>query len=535
MENEYSSNIDHMVEEAKNRASLNGNVVGLVTRVVPVSHGKENKEIRAEIPFETYLNTKLLVGTYLGISTLVAGTLMLGRVNAVERSDILAVSKVPAISPVEDVSGITTSLVVTIELLSEEVGGEVVPPSSPVDPQSPIFIPGQDFIKRMLGIPTDGVEIGNVMEGYRELNVPVRITQSILRHHMLVVGTTGAGKTNLLRLLLKRSEVPVIVYDIQGDYVRAAIEGSGHVLVPIPKDMTKDSEKFLNIFMKRTNLKGNVVEGKKNKFTIEVDGRQFQLHLVGFPLHEVYKFLPEVFPFFSPQGGMFFKIASEECMIDESINVDNWMEKCGGILKDMKVYHTTIDNIDRSLVLLRDSGVIDSRLKDVQLEEPDYRAIMNGKTVVDLRWTLERGVQTATMSSFIITKRIFDIIDERYRTNGEVTPYLMIFDEAHEYFPQGRADEGKEALEKMINRIMRLGRVRGIGTVLATHRPTDLNDLILTLTNTKVALRADEDALKKIGMDDFSGILQASPPGYGVMRTFSMKVHDLIFRTVRDQ
>lgn len=70
-----------------------------------------------------------------------------------------------------------------------------------------------------------------------------------------------------------------------------------------------------------------------------------------------------------------------------------------------------------------------------------------------------------------------------------------------------------------------------MGTVLATHRPTDLNDLILTLTNTKIAMRADEDALEKIGMEEYANILQASPPGYAVMRTFSLKVQDLVFRT----
>ncbi len=109
----------------------------------------------------------------------------------------------------------------------------------------------------------------------------------------------------------------------------------------------------------------------------------------------------------------------------------------------------------------------------------------------------------------------------------------MIFDEAHEYIPQGRKDEEKEALGRLINRIMRLGRVRGMGTILATHRPTDLNDLILTLANTKVTLRADEDALKKISMDEYAKVLQAAPAGYGVMRTFSLKVHDLFFRTLK--
>ena len=62
---------------------------------------------------------------------------------------------------------------------------------------------------------------------------------------------------------------------------------------------------------------------------------------------------------------------------------------------------------------------------------------------------------------------------------------------------------GTTPLKRLINKIMRLGRVRGIGTILATHRPTDLNDLILTLTNTKIAMRADEDALKRIKMEKY--------------------------------
>jgi len=156
------------------------------------------------------------------------------------------------------------------------------------------------------------------------------------------------------------------------------------------------------------------------------------------------------------------------------------------------------------------------------------------KSVVDLRWVLEKGVSTATMTAFIIAERIFELIDRKYKNQGKETPFLMIFDEAHEYFPQSkRGDDEKEALERLINKIMRLGRVRGIGTILATHRPTDLNDLILTLANTKIALRADEDALEKIGMDEYANVLQASPAGYGVIRTFSLKVHDLIFRALK--
>lgn len=529
--------LSKLIEEAKKRAEREGEVVGLVSRVTPISHGTEAKEIKAEVPFNVYLSKRFVVGSYIGISLPVAGTLVLGRITQVERSDILSLSRVPALSPVEEASGITTPLTLTIELLSEEVEGEVVPPSSPVDPQSPIFIPNRDFIKRMLGLPSEGITIGRVTEGYKELDVEVRLTSEVLRHHVLVIGTTGAGKTNLLKVILKNSDVPTMVFDIQGDYVKPAVEMGVNVIVPITKDYAGVGfMNFINLFFSRSNLQGNwsIEDAEGNKVIMRDNkGRKFNLYLIAFRLMETYSLLPEVSPFFSPQGGEFFKIITKDCQT----TIDNWENDCEEVMNNMNLHKSTQDNILRSVTLLRETGVLDVKMRDLKdyIGEPDYKEFLtNGaKSVVDLRWVLEKGIPSATMSAFIIVERIFKLIDDRYKNEGKETPFLLIFDEAHEYFPQSRKDEEKEALERLINRIMRLGRVRGMGTILATHRPTDLNDLILTLANTKIALRADEDALKKISMDEYAKLLQAAPVGYGVMRTFSLKVHDLFFRSLK--
>ncbi|MEM3351100.1 MAG: hypothetical protein QXZ23_12650 [Saccharolobus sp.] len=55
------------------------------------------------------------------------------------------------------------------------------------------------------------------------------------------------------------------------------------------------------------------------------------------------------------------------------------------------------------------------------------------------------------ITAFLVIDRIFKIKDQ-----GKETLFLMIFDEAHEYFPQSSGrDEEKEALESLINRILR--------------------------------------------------------------------------------
>ncbi|AWR95351.1 ATP-binding protein [Acidianus brierleyi] len=531
-------NIRELVEEAKMKAGKEGEVVGLASRVSPISHGKENKEIKAEVPFDVYLSKKFLIGSYLGISLPVSKTLVLGRITEVERSDILAVSKIPALSPTEDTSGITTPLSLTIELLSEEVDGEVVPPSSPIDPQSPIFVPNILFVKRMLGLPDDGISIGKVIEGYKEMGIEVKLTGEILRHHVLVVGTTGAGKTNLLKVIMKNAHIPLVVFDIQGDYVKPAAEIGGNIIVPVPRDYSGKITNFISTFLARSNLsnyKIDKIDG--NKVVLKNGEKELTIYLVAFRLSKTYKLIPDVSPFFSAQGASFFKIITESC----EGTIDSWEDECVEVMKGMRLHSSTQDNIIRSVTLLKNTGILDVRISNEKgnsyLDEPDYDELINdtpAKSVVDLRWVLEKGVSTATMTAFIIAERIFELIDKKYKNQGKETPFLMIFDEAHEYFPQSkRGDDEKEALERLINKIMRLGRVRGIGTILATHRPTDLNDLILTLANTKIALRADEDALEKIGMDEYANVLQASPAGYGVIRTFSLKVHDLIFRALK--
>ncbi|AFZ69979.1 putative ATPase [Caldisphaera lagunensis DSM 15908] len=524
-------NENEIIEKAKERAKKYGEVVGLVSRVSPISHGTENKEIKADIPFDVYLNKKFLVGTYIGISIPISETLILGRIKSVERSDILAISKIPALSPMEDFSAITTPLSLTIELLSEKVGNDIVPPSSPIDPQSPIFIPNQEFLREMLGLLDDGIEIGSLMEGYKKIDVPVKLTYEMLRHHILIVGTTGAGKTNLLKIIMANSKIPLIVFDIQGDYVKSMAEIGGYILLPITRDYNKKVNELINIFLFRSGLNDYRIKEKidDTHFILSNGEKEFHLIISGFRLANTYYLLPDVTPIFSQQGAQFFKLITQNCKTD----IDSWEKECKKFLNSYNLHESTEKNILRSVISLENTGLLDIKLEGkLYLDEPKYSELINKKTVVDLRFALERGTLSSTTTAFIIAERIFNIIDNNYKTDGKETPFIFIFDEAHEYFPQGgREEESKEALERLINKIMRLGRVRGIGTILATHRPTDLNDLILTLSNSKIALRADEDALRKIGMEEYSKSLMASPPGYGILRTFSLKVQDLVFRS----
>ncbi len=87
--------------------------------------------------------------------------------------------------------------------------------------------------------------------------------------------------------------------------------------------------------------------------------------------------------------------------------------------------------------------------------------------------------------------RLFQTRDEELARGATPSPTFIFIDEAHYYFPQegAREDFNKEVVEAVINKLTRLGRVRRMGVVFATHSPADLNDLVIQLTNTKIAMR----------------------------------------------
>jgi hypothetical protein len=141
--------------------------------------------------------------------------------------------------------------------------------------------------------------------------------------------------------------------------------------------------------------------------------------------------------------------------------------------------------------------------------------------ILDLRLFREEPT-AASMVVYRVLSKVFEVRDEELRMGREPRPTFILIDEAHNYFPQaerGVEDFNKDVVESMINKITRLGRVRRIGVVFATHTPDDLNNLILQLTNTKIALRSEEGVLERVGLKDYAEELVYAPDGVSVIKS----------------
>ncbi len=177
----------------------------------------------------------------------------------------------------------------------------------------------------------------------------------------------------------------------------------------------------------------------------------------------------------------------------------------------------TLEALYRRLSLLLETGFVDILYVNDKglhvVQEPQWPSIVSYSerlrvpVVVDLRWGVERsfgGPEALRVIAYRTLESLMSWKQDAW-SRRERTPNVVIFiDEAHQFFPsEGKSrDEAEEVrqVSAMLSKVARLGRARGLGLVFSTHMPSDLNSLIIQLTNTKVVLRSEESQLEAISL-----------------------------------
>ncbi|WP_066795271.1 ATP-binding protein [Caldivirga sp. MU80] len=638
-----------------------GEPIGRVSAGDVIIVGSEGAKVLVDVPFNDYVRHGVGVNDYLGIATIIHGRLVLGRVVEVRRSHVMGlVGASPILEPTEDYTGLATPATILLEPLTEcpLEGFEDCEPNTvhtPIDPLSIVFKPSPTFLRRMLQLPGEGVLIGELYSGGRVVEgVDVKLPTHALYEHVLVIGTTGSGKTVLLKnmalsMLNNVKGSTVLALDLQGDYPHLALPnpvnakplfkpvGSLTVIQPITRDYlegyrgliegvfgveyledylgeggaelsdVKDAEtlaKALGYALLRLFIRDVYGDAEVEGFnasvggggseavlhwveaTIKVGGSSFRLRLVPWSLRfsDVYIELPRIFPVFSERVGVILPRVLENAMnyINHGVNCAQQLSqrgsRCPGERPQAKVQaraggEGTVeqgvvdldallreqacvelaaeclrlawqqrDNIVRGLHMLGRLGVMDVKFtvggKSVLLEEPNYGELLNGGLIVlDLRLFREQPT-AASIIVYRVLSRVFEVRDVELRGGGEPRPTFILIDEAHNYFPQperGVEDFNKDVVEAMINKLTRLGRVRRIGVVFATHTPDDLNNLILQLTNTKIALRSEGHVLERVGLREYSSEVTYAQDGVAVVKSYVFRTHSVTARAIPPQ
>ncbi|MDG5501671.1 ATP-binding protein [Marinobacter sp. BGYM27] len=119
------------------------------------------------------------------------------------------------------------------------------------------------------------------------------------------------------------------------------------------------------------------------------------------------------------------------------------------------------------------------------------------------------GPLTAMLARLLFQYKVYQSSDERKRD-----PVVLVCEEAHRYVPD-RGDAEYAAAQTAIRRIAREGRKYGIGLMLVSQRPADIESTVISQCGTWLVLRltnsADQQHVSRFLPDGLSGMTKALP------------------------
>ncbi|MFT7640348.1 MAG: hypothetical protein ACI9G1_002089 [Pirellulaceae bacterium] len=119
------------------------------------------------------------------------------------------------------------------------------------------------------------------------------------------------------------------------------------------------------------------------------------------------------------------------------------------------------------------------------------------------------GPLTAMLARLLFQYKVYQTTEERRRD-----PVALVCEEAHRYVPD-RGEAEYAAAQSAIRRIAREGRKYGIGLMLVSQRPADVESTVISQCGTWLVLRltnaADQQHVSRFLPDGLSGMTKALP------------------------
>lgn len=432
----------------------------------------------------------------------------------------------------------------------------------------PVHIVTEDDLREIYGPgdPVDFVPIGHLASA-ESIPALVNINKLVTRHSA-VVGTTGAGKsTTVAGLLAALSDPPrypstrIVVLDIHGEYAKAledrstvfriaADAGKGERPLRIPfwalsfdelvklafgglSDQPLAAVADAVVDLKRESLNAQAREGV-NTETLTTDSPiPFCLHKLWFDFHK--REHRTVVP--KPGG------AADEVESAYVIGADGKPVQPGDAMAVIAPQYRTVKTTGPAnervqwgpdpIGMRQQLAVLASKLRDPQLaflfNPGEWRPALNGSTEKDLDSLLAgwlgspapiavldlSGIPSAVLNDLIgaLLRILYDALfwARNLPEGGRERPLLLVLEEAHAYL--GKEHKGPAA--HAVRRIAKEGRKYGVGLMIVSQRPSEIDPTILSQCGTVFAMRlandTDRSQVAGAASDNLKGLFDVLP------------------------
>ena len=458
---------------------------------------------------------------------------------------------------VADVDGQDTGRWMRVELAGEATGDHFERGlSQHPNVDDAVHLVTQKDLRRIYGgAEEEQIEIGTLSSAE---NIVVRLSlDALVTRHSAIVGSTGSGKSttvaSLLRSVVRTAEnvatsgARILLLDVHGEYSAALGDlaktfsaapspGEEPLFVPYWALEARElldfvagglSDNHLIAFtdkiqeLKESRLGAGALPGLDPQ-SLTVDSPvPFSLKKLWYDLIDF-----ETATFTGPQRDQpALEAAGDAATLTPPHYRPHAMGTAGPFLNQ------AAKGIRRQLNLLR-SRLLDRRY-DFILHPGPWEPDLAGQTAQDLDTLLagwlghDRPITILDLSgvpSSVLVRLIGSILRvvyealywSREKTEGGVLrPLLVVMEEAHRYVS---SDSGNVAAD-IVKRIAKEGRKYGVGAMLVSQRPSEIDETILSQCGTLIALRlsnpADRGRVKGALPDNLSGLMDLLP----VLRT----------------
>jgi hypothetical protein len=195
----------------------------------------------------------------------------------------------------------------------------------------------------------------------------------------------------------------------------------------------------------------------------------------------------------------------------------------GGTLNQVTAgdFAKTFKSVLDKLAVLRRDPRINFLMENWQANSPDLASILeqlistrsDGKKlrILDISGLPNEvaGPLTAMLARLLFQYKLYQTHDERAKD-----PVLLVCEEAHRYVPD-RGEAQYASAQNAIRRIAREGRKYGLGLMLVSQRPADIEGTVISQCGTWLVLRlsnhSDQQHVARFLPDGLSGLVKALP------------------------
>jgi hypothetical protein len=354
------------------------------------------------------------------------------------------------------------------------------------------------------------------------------------QRHAIIVGSTGSGKSwttaRVLECMAVLPNANGIVFDIHGEYRPLKGNGIRHLRIAGPRDLDAKStlldgvihlpywllayESMVSMFVDRSDqnapnqamlMSRTIIEAKRNYLT---NGKH-----------------NEVLDNFTIDSPIPFAITDvikrlEELDAEMISGARAGTEKQGPFNGKLSRLVERLQNkqTDRRLGFLFQApketlefGWLDKLVASLVAGTMDQPDNLGGLKIIDFS---EVPSDMLPLMISLVAKLVFSI--QQWTPTENRHPIALFCDEAHLYIPERQSSSGGETIAvEVFERIAKEGRKYGLGLVVISQRPSEVNRTVLSQCNNLIAMRLtngdDQNVIRRLLPDSLGGFSDLLP------------------------